>query len=494
MGMAEIWISLPFQYLFGNKIQVFLYSEIILSIFISLFIYYCFTIINHKLLGLIFSVLFQVGHPFLNSHLMNPCENFSISILLGLSGFYFLHKFQFLSEPNSEKYLSEVGFTFFLYGFTLGFAVYNREILILFLPVVLLLNIKYFRIIFRGIFHIVIGFLLGYLPGILHYFLVPYTNKLIKPKVVFQVDIFTSIRYFLNTVLFEVYISGSMPLKIFFIIGTIIGILFLFFEKVKILKLYFYYYILGVLFFLSMILFTKNYTVHRYYFMLPVGSIFFSSYGLYKLLTDESLKNFFSIRKVEKSFSFIQLNMQKFFNFILFKFSEKNPYSFLKYDYSIFYRKYYLLRVLLYSIILIVYFHTFTLEWKRNLELAGEEIQFKNLTRKLLEKKVYYGFGEYWIAHSVAYFSENRIKFLIYLDKQSDLKSTYQVILNKANFFIFTKNSEYENYFLKNTKKLSDYTREEFYHYTIYFTKEPTLDFLEDSREILLEELERYLQ
>ena len=78
------------------------------------------------------------------------------------------------------------------------------------------------------------------------------------------------------------------------------------------------------------------------------------------------------------------------------------------------------------------------------------------------------------------------------MDKQSDLKSTIEVLENRAQFFLFHKDSSFEAYFLKNRNSKIKYQKEEVFDYIIYIPEFKTLDFLEGSREELLEEWRKY--
>jgi CrcB protein len=137
MGMAEIWFSLPLQYILGSELRIFLISQVLLSILISYLIYYSFLLIHKEVMGVIFSFLFAFGHPFLNKHLLNVSENFGFSLLIGVLGFYFIYQFNKVKDSNQlqKKIL-------LFYGTTLGFSLYNREILLFIFPFVLLVSFK----------------------------------------------------------------------------------------------------------------------------------------------------------------------------------------------------------------------------------------------------------------------------------------------------------------------------------------------------------------
>lgn len=197
MGMTEVWFSLPIQYIFGSNIEVFIISQMILSILISFSLYYFFYLSNHKYLGVVTSISFQFGHPFLNSHLINTCENFGSSILLCFFGIYFIIKFHSISLYDFDMEIKKIFHkNLFYYGIILGYSIYTREIIILILPMVIVLYLKYYLIFLKNIRYLLSGIITGYLPGILHYIYIPYTNKLIKPKVVFHNEIHMSVSFF----------------------------------------------------------------------------------------------------------------------------------------------------------------------------------------------------------------------------------------------------------------------------------------------------------
>jgi hypothetical protein len=129
MGMAEIWFSLPLQYFLGSELKVFLISQVTLSVLICYIIYNSFLLIKKEVMGVIFSFLFAFGHPFLNKHLLNISENFGFSLLIGILGFYFIY--QFYNARESNQLQTKI---IFFYGTTLGFSLYNREILLFIFP------------------------------------------------------------------------------------------------------------------------------------------------------------------------------------------------------------------------------------------------------------------------------------------------------------------------------------------------------------------------
>lgn len=434
MGMAEIWFSLPFQYIFGSNLRVFLVSQVALSIVISYLIYYSFLLIDKEEMGLIFSVLFSLGHPFLNKHLLNISENFGFSILIGILGFFYIYIFY--SIDNSKK-KSDIYLLF--YGITLGFSLYNREILIFIFPFVLLLTYKYIK---KNIYNFVIlffGIFIGYIPGIIHYLTVSYHKKLIRPTFKLNTEIVSKVNYFIFNILSEITISGEYLFKVLVISLSITGIIFLKKETNLLLKKYFIYYFLGVLTNIFVFFISTSYSVDRYYFYLTIGFLFLSSYSL----------------------SIIYKKNKKFFLFLM-------------------------------TLYIFLYMETYLKEFEVNLKNSEKTIQLKKVAEILIDKKFHYGIAEYWSAYTVQYFSNDTIHFLIYLDKQSDIFSTLKVLENKAEFFLFHRNSEFENYFLKNRRLNVKYDVIDIYDYRIYIPEFKTLDFLENSRDELLIEWGKY--
>jgi hypothetical protein len=139
-----------------------------------------------------------------------------------------------------------------------------------------------------------------------------------------------------------------------------------------------------------------------------------------------------------------------------------------------------------------LYVDTYTKEFKKNIEYSKSTVQLKEVANHLKYKNFQYGIAEYWSAYTVQYFSGDTINFLVYMDKQSDLKSTIKVLENKAQFFLFHKDSTFENYFLNNRNSAIKYQKEEIYDYVLYIPEHKTLDFLEDSSEELLDEWRKY--
>ena len=434
MGMAEIWFSLPFQYFLGSELKVFLISQVVLSILICYLIFYSFLLIKKKVMGIIFSFLFASGHPFLNKHLLNVSENFGFSLLIGILGFYFIYQFNNVKESNQvqEKIL-------LLYGTILGFSLYNREILLFIFPFVLLVSIKQISLNIINFVLLIFGFILGYLPGFIHYLTVPFYKKLIRPSFKINSDLVNSLYYFTFKIPSEIMISGELLFKLFIFFLSLLGIFLLRREKNSILLKYFLYYLLGALSTLFIFLISASYSVDRYYFYLSIGFLFLSSYSLSILY---------------------ERNKKIFFVFILFY--------------------------------LILYVDTYTKEFKKNIEYSKSTVQFKEIANHLKSKNFQFGIAEYWSAYTVQYFSDDTINFLIYMDKQSDLKSTIKVLENKAQFFLFHKDSPFENYFLNNRNSGIKYQKEEIYDYVLYIPEQKTLDFLEDSREKLLDEWGKY--
>ncbi|MBP7284892.1 MAG: hypothetical protein KBA66_25120, partial [Leptospiraceae bacterium] len=95
----------------------------------------------------------------------------------------------------------------------------------------------------------------------------------------------------------------------------------------------------------------------------------------------------------------------------------------------------------------------------------------------------------YWVAYPTAYFSEDQIHNLIYLDKQSDLYSVKKVLENRAGFFLFKKNSNFEKHFIQNRNSKNSFKQMEFDEFILYIPEKPTLDFLEPHRDLLLKEI-----
>jgi hypothetical protein len=434
MGMAEIWFSLPFQYFLGSELKVFLISQVVLSILICYLIFYSFLLIKKKVMGVIFSFLFAFGHPFLNKHLLNVSENFGFSLLIGILGFYFIYQFNNVKESNQvqEKIL-------LFYGITLGFSLYNREILLFIFPFVLLVSIKQISLNIINFVVLIFGFILGYLPGFIHYLIIPYYKKLIRPSFKINTDLMKTLYYSTLKIPSEIMISGELLFQLFIFFLSLLGIFLLRREKNSILLKYFLYYLLGALSTLFIFLISASYSVDRYYFYLTIGFFFLSSYSL-SILYEKNKKIFFVF-------------------------------------------------ILLY---LILYFNTYTKEFKKNIEYSKSTVQLKEIANHLKHKNFQFGIAEYWSAYTVQYFSGDTINFLIYMDKQSDLKSTIKVLENKAQFFLFHKDSTFENYFLNNRNSAIKYQKEEIYDYVLYIPEHKTLDFLEDSREKLLDEWRKY--
>ena len=434
MGMAEIWFSLSFQYFLGSELKVFLISQVVLSILICYLIFYSFLLIKKEVMGVIFSLLFAFGHPFLNKHLLNVSENFGFSLLIGILGFYYIYQFYNARESNQvqEKII-------FFYGITLGFSLYNREILLFIFPFVLLVSIKNIRLSINNFVLLAFGFIIGYLPGFIHYMITPYYKKLIRPSFKINTDLMNTLYYFTFKIPSEIMISGELLFQLFIFSLSFLGIILLRREKNSILLKYFSYYILGALSTLLIFLISASYSVDRYYFYLTIGFFFLSSYTLSILY---------------------ERNKKIFFVFILFY--------------------------------LILYVDTYTKEFKKNIEYSKSTVQLKEVANHLKYKNFQFGIAEYWSAYTVQYFSNDTINFLIYMDKQSDLKSTIKVLENKAQFFLFHKDSTFENYFLNNRNSAIKYQKEEIYDYMLYIPEHKTLDFLEDSREKLLDEWRKY--
>ena len=196
---------------------------------------------------------------------------------------------------------------------------------------------------------------------------------------------------------------------------------------------------MGALSTLFIFLISASYSVDRYYFYLTIGLLLLSSFSL-------------SI--------FYEKNKKIFYVFIVFY--------------------------------LILYIDTYTKEFKKNIKFSKSTVQLKEIANHLKNKNFQYGIAEYWSAYTVQYFSNDTFHFLIYMDKQSDLKSTIKVLENKAQFFLFHKDSTFENYFINHRNSEMKYEKEELFEYVIYIPEQPTLDFLEDSREKLLEEWRKY--
>jgi len=434
MGMAEIWFSLPLQYFLGSDLRVFLISQVILSILISYLIYYCFLLINKEMMGIIFAYLFSLGHPFLNRHLLNISENFGFSLLIGILGFYFIY--QFNKVKDSIQLQKKI---LFFYGITLGFSLYNREILLFIFPFVLLISYNQISINIPSFIILIFGTIIGYIPGFLHYLNIPYYKKLIRPSFKVNTDLINTLYYLTFKIPSEIMISGEFLFQLFFFILSFLGIILLRKESNIILLKYFLYYLLGALATLFIFLISASYSVDRYYFYLTIGFFLLSSYTLS----------------------------------LLYK---KN-------------KKIFIIFILLY---LILYIDTYTKEFKKNFEYSKKIVQLKEVATLLKYKNFQFGFAEYWSAYTVQYFSSDTINLLIYMDKQSDLKSTIEVLENKAEFFLFHKDSTFENYFLKNRNSTIKYEKEEVFDYVIYIPEYKTLDFLEGSREKLLEEWSKF--
>jgi hypothetical protein len=434
MGMAEIWFSLPLQYILGSELRVFLISQVLLSILISYLIYYSFLLIHKEVMGVIFSFLFAFGHPFLNKHLLNVSENFGFSLLIGVLGFYFIYQFNKVKDSNQlqKKIL-------LLYGIALGFSLYNREILLFIFPFVLLVSFKQISLNIFNFVILIFGTIIGYIPGFIHYLRIPYYKKLIRPSFKLNTDLMNTLYYSTFKIPSEIMVSGELLFQLFFFIFSFLGILLSRRENNIILLKYFSYYLLGVLSTLFIFLLSASYSVDRYYFYLSIGFLFFSSYSL-SILYEKNKKIFFVF-------------------------------------------------ILLY---LILYIDTYTKEFKKNIEYSKNIVQLKEIANHLKHKNFQFGIAEYWSAYTVQYFSRDTINFLIYMDKQSDLKSTIKVLENKAEFFLFHKDSTFENYFLKNRNSSIKYEKEEVFDYVIYIPEYKTLDFLEDSREKLLEEWRKF--
>lgn len=434
MGMAEIWFSLSFQYFFGSDLKVFLISQVILSIFICYLIYYSFLLIKKEVMGVIFSFLFAFGHPFLNKHLLNVSENFGFSLLVGILGFYFIYQFSTIKESGllQKKIL-------LFYGMILGFSLYNREILLFIFPFVLLVSIKNIRFSLNNFVLLGFGFIIGYLPGFIHYIITPYYKKLVRPSFKINTDLMNTLYYFTFKIPSEIMISGEFLFQLLIFLLSFLGIILLRREKNSILLKYFLYYVLGTLSTLFIFLISASYSVDRYYFYLTIGFFFLSSYTL-SILYERNKKIFYVV-------------------------------------------------ILLY---LLLYVDTYTKEFKKNIEYSKRTIQLKEVANHLKYKNFQFGIAEYWSAYTVQYFSGDTINFLVYMDKQSDLKSTIKVLENKAQFFLFHKDSTFENYFLNNRNSAIKYQKEEIYDYVLYIPEHKTLDFLEDSREKLLDEWRKY--
>jgi hypothetical protein len=434
MGMAEIWFSLPLQYILGPELRVFLISQVLLSILISYLIYYSFLLIHKEVMGVIFSFLFAFGHPFLNKHLLNVSENFGFSLLIGVLGFYFIYQFNKVKDSNQlqKKIL-------LLYGIALGFSLYNREILLFIFPFVLLVSFKQISLNIFNFVILIFGTIIGYIPGFIHYLRIPYYKKLIRPSFKINTDLMNTLYYSIFKIPSEIMVSGELLFQLFFFILSFLGILLSKRENNIILLKYFLYYLLGVLSTLFIFLISASYSVDRYYFYLSIGFLFLSSYSL-SILYEKNKKIFFVF-------------------------------------------------ILLY---LILYIDTYTKEFKKNIEYSKNIVQLKEIANHLKHKNFQFGIAEYWSAYTVQYFSRDTINFLIYMDKQSDLKSTIKVLENKAEFFLFHKDSTFENYFLKNRNSSIKYEKEEVFDYVIYIPEYKTLDFLEDSREKLLEEWRKF--
>ncbi len=434
MGMAEIWFSLPLQYILGSELRIFLISQVLLSILISYLIYYSFLLIHKEVMGVIFSFLFAFGHPFLNKHLLNVSENFGFSLLIGVLGFYFIYQFNKVKDSNQlqKKIL-------LFYGTTLGFSLYNREILLFIFPFVLLVSFKQISLNIFNFVILIFGTIIGYIPGFMHYLRIPYYKKLIRPSFKINTDLMNTLYYSTFKIPSEIMVSGELLFQLFFFILSFLGIFLLRRENNIILLKYFLYYLFGVLSTLFIFLISASYSVDRYYFYLSIGFLFLSSYSL-SILYEKNKKIFF-------------------------------------------------ISILLY---LILYIDTYTKEFKKNIEYSKNIVQLKEIANHLKHKNFQYGIAEYWSAYTVQYFSSDTINFLIYMDKQSDLKSTIKVLENKAEFFLFHKDSTFENYFLNHRNSAIKYQKEEIYDYVLYIPEHKTLDFLEDSREKLLEEWRKF--
>ena len=273
----------------------------------------------------------------------------------------------------------------------------------------------------------------------MHYLRIPYYKKLIRPSFKINTDLMNTLYYSTFKIPSEIMVSGELLFQLFFFILSFLGIFLLRRENNIILLKYFLYYLFGVLSTLFIFLISASYSVDRYYFYLSIGFLFLSSYSL-SILYEKNKKIFF-------------------------------------------------ISILLY---LILYIDTYTKEFKKNIEYSKNIVQLKEIANHLKHKNFQYGIAEYWSAYTVQYFSSDTINFLIYMDKQSDLKSTIKVLENKAEFFLFHKDSTFENYFLKNRSSTIKYKKEEVFDYVIYIPEYKTLDFLEDSREKLLEEWRKF--
>ena len=435
MGMAEVWFSLPFQFFLGKTIESFIFSQIFLFTLITYYLFLIFYKEGKKTFAYLVSLFFSIGHPFLNSHITNVSENFTFSIFCGLSGFYFIEKFN-LEEKKISPYI-------FFFGILSGFSFYNREILFLILPWVFVIWFKNYKLFFQKLPILFLGILIGYIPAILHYLTNPYYKKLINPKIVWNINFENSYQFLKNSFWNPILTSGEIGYSISLLLFSFLGICFFIKEKDNLLKKQINYFFLGTFSSFIVILLSSGYNTERYYFFQTIFSIFFSAYFFYSILG--FLQGKFRVGK------FLEIILISFFCFISI--------------YNLFY------------------------QWQSRFNLLEKKNPLKNIAEYLKENSNYFGISEYWVAYPTAYFSEDQIHNLIYLDKQSDLYSVKKVLENRAGFFLFKKNSNFEKHFIQNRNSKNSFKQMEFDEFILYIPEKPTLDFLEPHRDLLLKEI-----
>ncbi len=427
MGLLEVWLALPFLAILGTTIQTFTIVEIFFSILLSFVLYLHFKNAGEENLGIAISIIFAMGHPDFNSHLVNVSENYISSLFLGFSGFYFIRKL--FEKDLTDKFYLGIGILF-------GLAFYNREILLIILPWMFLVTAPHWKKNFRKIFHILPGFFIGYLPAILHYLTTPYYRKLVRPSISFSSDLQPGLNFIKSGLLDSIVMSGDSYFSISMLIPGAIGLFHFFSEKNNLIRKYFLYYLLGAL--SSLFLFTASgsYMLVRYFFYLQCIILFFAAYGL-----------------------------------------------------SALYKKQKIITIILVAIIGLAFsFQSFQL-WKKNLAESQNTPDAKRISEFLTANHLKYGFCEYWAGYVTSYFSHDKVHCLIYLDKQSDFYSAYQVISNRADFFLFRKDSPFEKQFLQTVSQSRKFTKKEIGKLILYISPVATLDFLEPNRDALLKEL-----
>ncbi len=430
MGLFEVWLSLPLLFLFGLTISVFTCVEIIFCIALSYYLYWIFLKANEERPGIFLSVFFAIGHPNLNSHLVNVSENYSSSLFFAFSGFLIV--ILLFRKINSAKLHLGIGLVF-------GLAFYNREILILVLPWAFAVYFTDWKILLKKIHFFLFGFSIGYIPAILHYLTTPHHKKLIRPTLHFSDNILSNVNYLEGKFLTSIFISGIEFYSFTILFLSLYGIFMLFKEKNEIVKKIFLYYLFGALTCLFVLISSKSFSVERYYFYAQILPLFFGSYGFSKLFYRQKLIFLLVITILALSFGF----------------------------------------------------QTFK-EWQNSYNLSIKNPSAKFIAEKLKEKNLKHGFCEYWAGLTVSYFSDDEVFCLIYFDKQSDFYSAYKVIQNRAEFYLFRKNSELENYFLNDKIKKNVYEKVESGNLNLYISQSPTLDLLESNRDALLKELSAF--